>query len=50
VTFTKEAEDIPIHDMARMVDTSISVPLTALSTGAVFEGTRIQTAKSSRKG
>ena len=50
LTFMKEAEGLPIHTMAELVDTSITLPVHALSTGALFEQTRTQSARSSKRG
>jgi ATP-dependent Clp protease ATP-binding subunit ClpA len=50
LTFLKEAEGLPIHTMAELVDTSIILPVHALSTGALFEQTRTQSARSSKRG
>ena len=47
--FAREAEGLPVADMARLVDTSITLPLSAFSTAATVEPTRTQTAKSSRR-
>jgi ATP-dependent Clp protease ATP-binding subunit ClpA len=49
LVFTKEAEGLPITTMAELVDTSIQMPMHALSTGAIFESTRTQSARSSRR-
>jgi ATP-dependent Clp protease ATP-binding subunit ClpA len=48
--FAREAEGLPIQDMARLVDTSILLPAAAFSAGAVSENSRTQSAKSSRRG
>jgi ATP-dependent Clp protease ATP-binding subunit ClpA len=50
LVFLKEAEGLPIHTMAELVDTSITLPVHALSTGALFEQTRTQSARSSKRG
>jgi ATP-dependent Clp protease ATP-binding subunit ClpB len=47
--FAREAEGLPIQDMARLVDTSIVLPSSAFSTGAVAEPARIQSARTSRR-
>ena len=48
--FAREAEGLPIQDMARLVDTSVVLPMAAFATGAIAESPRIQTAKSSKRG
>src|SRR5579863_647425 len=48
--FAREAEGLPIQDMARLVDTSVVLPMAAFATGAVAESPRTQTAKSSKRG
>jgi ATP-dependent Clp protease ATP-binding subunit ClpA len=50
VTFLKEAEGLPIHTMAKHLDTSISLPVHAVSTGALFEQTRAQSRGTKYKG
>lgn len=47
--FAKEAEGLPVQDMARLVDTSVTIPSTAFSMGAVAEAPKVQTARSSKK-
>jgi ATP-dependent Clp protease ATP-binding subunit ClpA len=47
--FLKEAEGLPIHTMAELVDNSIVLPIHAMSNGAIFETTRTQSARSSRR-
>jgi hypothetical protein len=47
--FAKEAEGLPVQDMARLVDTSITIPAMALATGAAAEPAKTQTAKSSKR-
>jgi ATP-dependent Clp protease ATP-binding subunit ClpA len=49
MSFHKEAEGIPTHAMADLVDTSITLPLSALSTGAPFEMPKTQSARSSKR-
>jgi ATP-dependent Clp protease ATP-binding subunit ClpA len=49
MSFHKEAEGIPTHAMADLVDTSITLPLSALSTGASFEVPKTQSARSSKR-
>jgi ATP-dependent Clp protease ATP-binding subunit ClpB len=46
--FAKEAEGLPVQDMARLVDTSIVMPAAALASGAAAEVPKIQTARSSK--
>jgi ATP-dependent Clp protease ATP-binding subunit ClpA len=48
--FSKEAEGLPIHTMAELVDNSITFPVHSLASGAVFETTRTQSARSSKRG
>jgi len=48
--FLKEAEGLPIHTMAELVDNSITMPVHTLSSGALFEGGRTQSARSSKRG
>jgi ATP-dependent Clp protease ATP-binding subunit ClpB len=48
--FLKEAEGLPIHTMAELVDNSITLPVHTLANGAIFEPTRATTARSSRRG
>ena len=47
--FAKEAEGLPVQDMARLVDTSVTLPAMAAATGAPVETPRIQTARSSKR-
>ncbi len=47
--FAREAEGLPIQDMARLVDTSVVLPAAALSAGAVVETPRTQTASRGSK-
>jgi ATP-dependent Clp protease ATP-binding subunit ClpA len=49
LVFLKEAEGLPIHTMAELVDNSIVLPIHAMSNGAIFETTRTQSARSSRR-
>lgn len=48
--FLKEAEGLPIHTMAELVDNSITLPVHALANGALFEPARAANARSSRRG
>ena len=50
LVFLKEAEGLPIHTMAELVDNSITMPVHALANGAIFEPTRSTSARSSRRG
>jgi ATP-dependent Clp protease ATP-binding subunit ClpA len=49
MTFMKEAEGIPTHAMAEMVDNSIAMPHGAFAHGAVLEMGRPQTARTSKR-
>jgi ATP-dependent Clp protease ATP-binding subunit ClpB len=49
LVFLKEAEGLPIHTMAELVDNSVVLPIHAMSNGAIFESTRVQSARSSRR-
>jgi hypothetical protein len=46
----KEAEGLPIQTMAELVDVSLSLPLQAMSNGALFEAPGLQGARSSKRG
>jgi len=48
--FAREAEGLPVQDMARLVDTSITIPQLTMASGAVIEPVRTQTAKTSKRG
>src|SRR6266849_2485731 len=48
--FAKEAEALPVQDMARLVDTSITIPAGTFENTAVAEPPKIQTARSSKRG
>ena len=50
IVFLKEAEGLPIHTMAELVDNSITLPVHAMSTGASFDVGRTQSARSSKRG
>jgi ATP-dependent Clp protease ATP-binding subunit ClpA len=50
LTFFKEAEGLPVHAMADLLDHSISIPALAFSTGALFEPVKTQSARSSKRG
>jgi len=47
--FAREAEGLPVQDMARLVDTSVIIPALTMANGAVVEPGRIQTARSSKR-
>jgi ATP-dependent Clp protease ATP-binding subunit ClpB len=48
--FAREAEGLPIQEMARLVDTTVLLPAAAFSMGATAEVPRTQSARSSRRG
>ena len=47
--FAREAEGLPVQDMARLVDNSITIPQLTMSSGVAIEPVRTQTAKNSKK-
>jgi ATP-dependent Clp protease ATP-binding subunit ClpB len=47
--FAREAEGLPVADMARLVDTSITIPALTYSQGAVAEPVRTQRAGGSKR-
>jgi ATP-dependent Clp protease ATP-binding subunit ClpA len=47
--FAREAEGLPVQDMARLVDTSVTIPALTFTQGAVVESGRTQSAKSSKR-
>lgn len=47
--FAREAEGLPVQDMARLVDTSVTIPALTLTHGATVEPARTQTARSSKR-
>jgi len=49
MSFIKEAEGLPAHAMADLIDHSIAIPALALSSAALFETAKTQSAKSSRR-
>lgn len=49
LTFAREAEGLPVQDMVRLVDTSVTFPAMTFSQGAVAEPARTQTARSSKR-
>jgi ATP-dependent Clp protease ATP-binding subunit ClpA len=50
LSFFKEAEGLPVHAMADLIDHSISIPALAFASGALFEPVKTQSAKSSKRG
>jgi ATP-dependent Clp protease ATP-binding subunit ClpA len=50
LTFFKEAEGLPVHAMADLIDHSISIPALAFSSGALFEPPKTQSARTSKRG
>jgi ATP-dependent Clp protease ATP-binding subunit ClpA len=50
MSFMKEAEGLPIHAMAELLDRSITLPNLAMSSGALFETAKTQSARSSKRG
>jgi ATP-dependent Clp protease ATP-binding subunit ClpB len=49
LSFAREAEGLPVADMARLVDTSITIPALTYSQGAVLEPVRTQKAGGSKR-
>ena len=49
LSFAREAEGLPIADMARLVDTSVTLPAMSFSQGAIAEPARTQSARSSKR-
>ena len=49
LTFAREAEGLPVQDMVRLVDTSVTFPAMTYSQGASVEPVRVQSARSSKK-
>ncbi len=49
MAFIKEAEGLPVHAMADLIDHSIAIPALALSSGALFENAKTVSARSSRR-
>jgi ATP-dependent Clp protease ATP-binding subunit ClpB len=49
LSFAREAEGLPVQDMARLVDNSVTIPSLTLSTGAVVEPARTVSARSSKR-
>ena len=48
MTFVKEAEGLPVHAMAEIVDTSITLPMSTAA-GVAFENAKTHSARSSRR-
>jgi ATP-dependent Clp protease ATP-binding subunit ClpB len=49
LNFSREAEGLPVQDMVRLVDTSVTFPAITFSQGATAEPARTQTARSSKR-
>ena len=49
LSFAREAEGLPVQDMVRLVDTSVTFPAMTYSQGASVEPARTQTARSSKR-
>jgi ATP-dependent Clp protease ATP-binding subunit ClpA len=49
LSFAREAEGLPVQDMARLVDTSVTFPTLSYAQGAIAEAGRTQSAKSSKR-
>jgi hypothetical protein len=49
LSFAREAEGLPVQDMARLVDTSVTIPMLTQAIGASAEPVRTQTAKKSQR-
>lgn len=49
LSFAKEAEGLPVQDMARLVDTSVTIPAMAAASGASVEPIRTVSARSSKR-
>jgi len=47
--FAREAEGLPVQDMARLVDTSVTIPALQMANGAMAENVRTQSARSSKR-
>jgi ATP-dependent Clp protease ATP-binding subunit ClpA len=47
--FAREAEGLPVQDMARLVDTSVTIPAMAAASGVPLEPAKTQTAKISKR-
>ena len=49
LSFAREAEGLPVQDMARLVDTSVTIPALTAAIGTTVEPARTQTAKKSQR-
>src|SRR5665213_3553236 len=49
LSFARECEGLPVADMARLVDTSVTIPALTFSQGAIVEPARTQSARSSKR-
>jgi ATP-dependent Clp protease ATP-binding subunit ClpA len=49
IRFHREAEQLPVHAMAELVDTSVALPLSALAQAISVEPGKTQSARSSRR-
>ncbi len=49
LSFAREAEGLPVQDMVRLVDTSVTFPAITFAQGAAAEPARTQTARSSKR-
>ncbi|MCU1335883.1 MAG: ATPase domain protein [Bryobacterales bacterium] len=49
LSFNREAEGLPVQDMARLVDTSVTIPALTFAQGATAEPVRTQSARSSKR-
>jgi ATP-dependent Clp protease ATP-binding subunit ClpA len=49
ISFNREAEELPVHAMAELVDNSIALPLASLAQAISAEPAKIQTARTSRR-
>jgi len=47
--FVREAEGLPVRDMARLVDTSVTIPVAAFAKGAVTDPPKAQAARISKR-
>jgi ATP-dependent Clp protease ATP-binding subunit ClpA len=47
--FSKQAENLPVEDMAKLVDTSITLPALPPSSGATVESARLQAVKIAKR-
>lgn len=49
MTFSREAEALPIHQMAELIDNPVALPTGAVAAGAPYEAAKTQSARSSRR-